>query len=187
VHVVAQDLLQRGVQQMRGAVGPLHRPMALVVHGGGDDVPYLQAAEDQHAGVHEFAALVLLHVRHVEAAVLAVEDAVVGHLAAHLGIQRGAVQHHGGLGAGDDLVLQLAIHHDGQHLALGAAGVVAGKLRRRASREPNSMPAQPGRPGPLRAFRARTRCSSIRESKPLRSTLMPSSAAISAVRSMGKP
>ena len=57
------------------------------------------------AVVHELAALVLLHVGDVDSVMpLGGDGAVVGHLAAHLGVEGGRVQDHDGLHAGDELV-----------------------------------------------------------------------------------
>ena len=125
VHVVAQDLLQRGIQQMGGAVGPADGLAALGVDGGGDGVAHLQNALFYHAAVEELAALVLLDVLHLQEAAGAADDAVVGHLTAHLGVEGGLVQDYRGLGPGGHLVPQLALGHDGKDLAIRLAAVIA--------------------------------------------------------------
>ena len=93
MHMIAQDLLQRGIQQMGGTVGPHDGLPAVRVDGGGDGVPHAEGAGDHLAGVHELAALVLLNVRHGKGAVGALDGALVPHLAAHLGVEGGLVQH----------------------------------------------------------------------------------------------
>ena len=72
--------------------------------------------------MHILAALVLLHVGHLEQAASLPADgngAVVGHLAAHLGVEGGLVQHHDGLHAGHQLLSLLVLHHQGHHLGVG--------------------------------------------------------------------
>ena len=55
---------------------------------------------------------------------------MVGHLAAHLGIEGGLVQHPDGLDAGHDFLSLLVLHHQSHHLGVVNGGVViAHKLR----------------------------------------------------------
>ena len=84
-----------------------------------------------HAVVQELAGLVLLDVRHLEERAVRLNDAVVGHLAAHLGIERRAVEHEHALLALVDLRADLPIADDGQDRALIGRVVIAGELRRR--------------------------------------------------------
>ena len=64
--VVAQHSAQGLVQQVGGGVGPHDGLPALDVDGGGDGVAQLEDAAGQLAVVHILAALVLLHVAHLE-------------------------------------------------------------------------------------------------------------------------
>ena len=112
VHMVAQHLPQHRVQQVGGAVGAHDGPPALLIDGGGDGVPQLEHALGHLAVVHILAALVLLHVGDLEhAAAGGGEHAVVAHLAAHLGVEGGLVQHHDALHAGHQLLGLLVLHH----------------------------------------------------------------------------
>ena len=81
--------------------------------------------------MQELAGLVLLDVRHLEERAVGFNDAVVGHLAAHLGIKRRTVEHEHALLALVDLRADLPIADDGQDRALIDRVVIAGKLRRR--------------------------------------------------------
>ncbi len=160
--VVAQHGLQGLVQQVGGGVGPQDGLAALHVDGGGHGVAHLQAALGELAVVHELAALVLLHVGDVEGHAVGGDGAVVGHLAAHLGVEGGRVQHHDGLHAGDDLVHQLVLRHDGDHFRAGRSRSCHSRRRRwrgcpcRTPRRPS-----PGRPGPRGPSGRGRFCSSI--------------------------
>ncbi len=86
----------------------------------------------------------------------AVDGAVVGHLAAHLGVEGGLVQHHDGLHAGHDLLGLLVLHHQSHYLGVVNGGmVIAHKLGLgHVLAELHAGPAQiaqslPGLPGPL--------------------------------------
>ena len=81
--------------------------------------------------MQELAGLVLLDVRHLEERAVRLNDAVVGHLAAHLGIKRRAVKHEHALLALVDLRADLPLADDGQDRALIGRVVIAGELRRR--------------------------------------------------------
>ncbi|SCJ42444.1 Uncharacterised protein [uncultured Blautia sp.] len=129
MHMVAQDLLQGSVQQVRGAVSSHDGLPALHVDGCGDGLPHAEGAGDHLAGVHELAALVLLNIRHLEGAVGSLNGAVVSHLAAHLGIERRLVQHQDALHALSQLVPQLTVGHQGQDSALLAGAIIAYELR----------------------------------------------------------
>ena len=156
VHVVAQHLVEHGVQQMGGGVGPHDGFAALDINGGRDGAAHLQHALGQLAGVHILAALVLLHVGDLEGDAVGGDDAVVGHLAAHLGVEGGLVQHHDGLHAGHELLGLLVLHHQGHHLgAVNGGVVIAHKLGLgHVLAELHAGPAQiaqglPGLPGAL--------------------------------------
>ena len=128
MHVVAQHLHQRGIQQVGGAVGAADGGAADGIDGGGHGVAHLQRALQKLAVVHELAALVLLDVIDAEQesavavgifnAVAVGNAAMVGGLTAHLGVERRLIQHHDGLHTGDDLVHQLTLGHDGQHVGV---------------------------------------------------------------------
>ena len=124
VDVVTQHGPQDLVQQVGGGMGPHDGLAAVHVDGGGHHVAHLQAALGELAIVHELAALVLLHVGDVVGHALGGDGAVVGHLAAHLGVEGGGVQDHDGLHAGDDLVHQLVLGDDGHDLRAGDLGLV---------------------------------------------------------------
>ena len=124
VDMVAQDLAQGGVQQVGGGVGTHDGLTAVGVHLSLDGVSQLEHASGQLAGVHILAALVLLHVSDLEGYAAHAQRAVVGGLAAHLGIEGGLVQHHDGLHAGHELLGLLVLHHQGHHLGVVNGGVV---------------------------------------------------------------
>ena len=64
--VVTQHLFQRRIQQVGGAVSTLDGLAALHVNGGVNGVSHVEHTLCQTAIVHELAALVLLHVGHLE-------------------------------------------------------------------------------------------------------------------------
>ena len=123
--VSAQDLLEGGVQEMRGGMGPADGGAALLIVRAGHGVADPEASPFQDARVQVLPALVPPHVRDAEHRLPGPDRAVVGHLSAHLRVQDGPVQHHGGLRSGGDLVLELVLHHDGQDLPRRLRVVVA--------------------------------------------------------------
>ena len=144
MHMVAQHLHQRRVQQMGGAVGAADGGAAVGVDGRRHTVAHGHAAAEQLAVVHELAALVLLHIADHELHAVAGDHAVVGHLTAHFGVEGGLVQHQDGLHTGHDLVHQLALGHDTQHLrAVYRVAVIAHELcGRHVLAELHAGPAQ---------------------------------------------
>ena len=126
--VVAQNLLQGSIQQMGGAVGTHDGLPAVHVDGGGNGVAHLELAGDYLAVMHELAALVLQDVGDLKLGLTCGDHAVVGHLAAHLGVEGGLVQHQDRLGAGDHLVPQFLVGHDGQNFASSLGMVIADEL-----------------------------------------------------------
>ena len=81
---------------------------------------------------------------------------MVGHLAAHLGVEGRFVQHHNGLATADDLIPLLALGHNGHHLGIQHGIIpVAHKLGLwHILTKFHAGPAQiaqslPGLPGPL--------------------------------------
>ena len=131
MHVIAQHLAQRGLEQVRGRVRTHDRLAAIGIDARRDGLLDLQAAGVHHTVVQEFAGLVLLDVRHLEERAVRLNDAVVGHLAAHLGIKRRAVEHEHALLALIDLRTDLTVADDGQDRALVDRVVIAGEFRRR--------------------------------------------------------
>ena len=128
VDVIAQDLLERGVEQMGRRVVAAQQAAAVEVVAGEHGVALGKRA-DELALVDVEAALGG-GVGHEELGVVGVDEAVVAHLAAHLGVQRRAVEHHGGLGGVLGALDALAVHHDGEDLrALDALVIVAHELR----------------------------------------------------------
>ena len=75
--------------------------------------------------MHILAALVLLYVGHGKEQPLGAQAAVVAHLAAHLGVQGGAVQHYDGFSPGGDFLAHFAVGHDSENLGLGLSLVIA--------------------------------------------------------------
>ena len=131
MHMVAQHLLQRRVQQMGGAVGTADGLAALRVDGGRHGLAHLKGAGDHLAVVHELAALVFLNVINFELGIAAGDDAVVGHLTAHFRIEGRLVQNHDAVHTGHQLLSQLVLHNKGDHLGvLHGIAVIAHKLGR---------------------------------------------------------
>ena len=98
VDVVAQHFAQRGVEQVRGGVRAHYRAAAVGVYTGCDGVAHAQAAVQHLAAVQVLPALGLLDVGDGELrAVRAGDDAVVGDLAAHLGVEGGFVEDYAAL------------------------------------------------------------------------------------------
>ena len=124
VDMVAQDLLQCGIQQMGSAVGTHNSLPAVHIDGSGNGIAHPELTGEHLAVVHELTALVLQDVGHFKLSVAGGDDAVVGHLAAHLGIEGSLVQNNDGLHAGHDSLRQLVFHHQSQHLGISDGGMV---------------------------------------------------------------
>ena len=143
--------------------------------------------------VHDQAGDRRLHVAHLEpGAVVELDDALVGELAAALGVERRAVEHQ------LDLVALARRRRRRRrratmpaHRALADDLGVAGELDRAAERVGDlAVGAVASTCWPFLALAsalARSRCSVISRRKPSSSTARPCSAAISRVRSIGKP
>ena len=115
-------------------MGPGHGLAALPVDLGAHGIPHLEHALGDLAVVHIFAALVLLYVGDLEANLIGEDHAVVGHLAAHLGVEGGLVQYHNALHAGHQFLGQLVFHHQGHYFHAGdrldhVGAVIADELR----------------------------------------------------------
>ena len=131
VDMVAQHLPQGRLQQVGGGVVAGDGPAVFLVHLGGQGVAHADIAAFQHAGVDKVALGGLFHIQHAEGAVIAGQDAVVSHLAAHLGVEGGLVQDDKdaflGLVVGGDAVGQGLLVRQGHHHTGVGQGVVAGK------------------------------------------------------------
>ena len=122
LHMVAQDLLERGVEQVRGRVVPADELAAVRVDGGDDHVAHREGALGD-GGVVGVEAVFGLGVAHLEGDVAVDDGAGVAHLAAHLGVERRVVEHDVDLLAGLGALDRLAVADDGEHV-----GVVDGVL-----------------------------------------------------------
>ena len=113
---------------MGGAVGAHDGFPADGIHAGVHGVADAEHTGNHGAVVQHLAGFVLLHVPHLKDGVLEDQQTVVGALAAHLGVEGGLVQHDLRLGAGRDLLLQLALGNDRQNAAVVMEMVVAGEF-----------------------------------------------------------
>ena len=102
-------------------LAPLH------IDGGTHHIVHLQRALHHGAGVEVLAALVLLHVGDLEAAVSQENHALVSHLAAHLRIEGGLIQHQDAILAAGDGASHFIPHTNCQNLGIGGIGIVAHK------------------------------------------------------------
>ena len=142
MHMVAKHFSQRAVEKMRRAVSAADRAAALHTNRSLDAVTYLERSALQHAVMHVFAALVLLDVIDFKET-FALDFAMVAQLAAHLGIEAGAVKHDDRLAALADLIAKSAFGNDGQHLCLAFCAVISDKHRvRHGFAEFNAGPAE---------------------------------------------
>ncbi|MNF43853.1 hypothetical protein D3C84_249540 [compost metagenome] len=127
LHVLAEHLAQRGVQQVGGRVvergGAAHRGIDLGFHGLAD----AQAACADHAVV-QVGATGLGGIAHVEAHATGIAQvAAVTDLAAGFGVERGAVEDHHALLAFLQLLDRRAGLEQGDDLALAEGVFVAGE------------------------------------------------------------
>ena len=129
--VVAQHFTQSCLQQMGGGVVAGNGHTVFLIHLSGQVVAHLHDAALQHAGVDVVALGGLLHIQHAQAAVGAVQHAVVRSLTAHLSVEGGLIQNHqhavlrflvGSNGIGQSFFVA-----QGHHNAVVAQGLVAGK------------------------------------------------------------
>ena len=113
VHVLAQDLLQRGVQEVRRGVVAADELTAAVVDGGAHRGTHADLALNDLALVGGEAALAVQRVLDPQLEAVREDPAGVTDLAAHLAVERGAVEHDldllALLGRGD----LLAVPHEG--------------------------------------------------------------------------
>ena len=128
VHVVAQDLLEGGVQQVGGRVVAANELATAVVNRGGHDLAQAELALVDHAHVRD-QLVVVLGIVDADGAREGLQLAGVANLAAHLAVEGGLVQHDLHLVALDGVVHGLAVLHDGDHAAAaGAVLLVANEL-----------------------------------------------------------
>ena len=85
--MVAQHFTQRCLQQMGGGVVAGNGHAVFLIHLSGQVVAHLHDTALQHAGVDVVALGGLLHIQHAQAAVGAVQHAVVRSLTAHLSVE----------------------------------------------------------------------------------------------------
>ena len=129
VHMLAQHLLEGGVEQVGCGVVAADELAAAVVDAGGDNVAHVHAALGNLADVRDDAALVMAGVGHVKGKAVGQDAAGVCGLAAHLGVEGGAVEHDLGLVARLGSLDLLALAHDGHDLgAVELVGLIAAEL-----------------------------------------------------------
>ena len=126
--MVAEHLHQSRLEQMGRAVGAADGAASLLAIACGDMVADRKMTRFDHAVMHELAALVFLDVVDLKHAVAADDLAVVGDLAAHLGIHDGLIENDYCFGTGGDLLLHLVLGDDGEYLCIGFLLVIADKL-----------------------------------------------------------
>ncbi len=98
LHVPADDLPKRRVQQVGRSVMPPGRVAPVAVHGGSHRVAGVHCALNEPSRVRDSLAQ-RLRVAHLEAEPLAADDALVADLPAALRVERGPVQHQRALSA----------------------------------------------------------------------------------------
>ena len=182
LHVLAEHLAQRPVQQVRAGVVPADRVAPLDVDGRDRVLPGSIAPSTIARDVAAKAGQRVGGVEHLGEAGVGADRAGVADLATGLRVERRAVEEDL-----DDAVVVGGQHreHAALRLALDVAGEVglpncSTQLAVRVGVRRAGCPA-------LRASLPRRRCSAIAASKPAVSTSMPRSAAISFVSSSGKP
>ncbi len=128
VDMVAENGAQRLVQQVGGAVGAHDRLAATSIDAGVHLVADSEIAGDHHAVVQHLAGLVLLHIVHLKNGVLENEQAVVGALTAHFGVERRFIENDARANAGADALAQLVLGNDGEDGAVVVQALIAGEL-----------------------------------------------------------
>ena len=127
VHMVAQDLLEGSVEQMGRGVVAREQAAAVEVVAGKDGVTLGELADE--LALVDIQAALGNGVGDEELGVGSVDEAVVAQLTAHLGVQRGAIEHDGGLGGVLGGRHALTVHNDGENMsALDALLLVTGEL-----------------------------------------------------------
>ena len=128
MHMVAEDKAQRALEQMRGAVGAGYGLAALGVDADGELIAENDAALEKLAVMHVFSALVFQDVIDLEYHSVRSHHALIGDLAAHLGVHRGAVEHDDGVHALVYLAADLALGDECDDRALALGPVITDKL-----------------------------------------------------------
>ena len=100
---------------------------ALGIDLGGDGHVEPELAGAHNAAVQVLAALGLLDVADLKNGAAGLDGAMVGDLAAHLGVERGLVEHDGALGSLAQLAGELALDDQGFDLGLVGELVIAGE------------------------------------------------------------
>ena len=112
-HVVAKDLLKGGVEQVRRGVVAADELAAAVVNHGGHAIAHRDGTIGDLGHMAHEAALMVQGVGDARRT----HDAGVAHLAAHLAVERRAIEHELNLVARRRLLNRLAVAHDGHNLA----------------------------------------------------------------------
>ena len=191
--MLAQDLAQGLLQQVGGGVVAADGGTALLIDGSGDLIVNVDGAVQQLTGVNEIALRGLFDLGDLQLGVAADKITVVSDLAAHLGIERGTVQHdqHAVLGlarlVGGDGIDELLPVGQSQNLSLLGQGLVAVKLGGLGGQLTEQVSAPTGNIlGQALGTGALTLLGHLDVERGS-STAKPASAAISRVRSSGKP
>ena len=127
--VIAQDLAQRRVQQVRGRVVQCSGVAYVSIDLGIDPRTNRQVAQHHHTVMQERTAR-LGGVAHVKTTRRRTQEATVTDLATGFGVERGLVQDHHRVFAFVQHVDRLAVFIDGDDLGRAHGGVVAGELCR---------------------------------------------------------
>ena len=117
VHLVAQDVLERAVEQMGGAVVAHNRLAARQIHLGADLRPHAQVAFDHLAVVDDQAGDGTLGIGHLESPGRRAIVPLVAHLAARLRVERRLGEDEGRLLGRAHLVRRFAVHQQRDDLA----------------------------------------------------------------------
>ena len=143
MHMVAEHLDERRLEQVRCAVCAADGLAALGINADGDSVAELDLSALDKAVVHELAALVLLDVIHSDAGAFGTDEAVVRDLTAHLGVHGCLIENDYDLLARLCAAAQLLVRDDCEDLRITLVVFVADKLRLRdLFAEVDSCPAE---------------------------------------------
>ena len=132
LHVAAQNFAQGFVHEVCGAMVTNGGGTQGGVHMGLHGVAHLQAATLQLAMVAKHISLDFLGIQHMKLGATALNQTLVAHLAAGLGVKRCGVQHHHAHLASLELLCGGALEVQRQHFGVGRQAVVAHKVVARA-------------------------------------------------------
>ena len=124
-------VLQSGVDQVRGRMGPADGAAPANINLRGDSLPQVEASLAEVAGV-EHEAPFPLRVEHLKPAARPGEPACVAHLSARFAIKRSLVEHNGRWSRFAHLAegfAEAVLGNDADHLAIGLEPVVAEEFR----------------------------------------------------------